>query len=244
MEGISETISSQIGTFGIWYVIFLLALTLHETSHALVAWLGGDETAYQGGQVTLNPVPHIRREPFGTVLIPIITFFFSGWMMGWASAPYDPEWGRRYPRRQALMSAAGPAANLLMALAAFVALKILLGQGTFVAPARISFERMVEAAPGTPDGSLVHPLALALSVALNLNVLLFLFNLIPLPPLDGSGVVQGLFPEGAGRLYDMFAGNPMMSIMGLLIAWQVFGYVFGPAFSVIIALLHPGLSYS
>ncbi|HEU4904854.1 MAG TPA: hypothetical protein VFT19_01910, partial [Solirubrobacterales bacterium] len=88
MDGISGEITSQIGVFGIWYVVFLLALTLHEAGHALAAWLGGDETAYQGGQVTLNPMPHIRREPFGTVVIPIITFFFSGWMMGWASTPY------------------------------------------------------------------------------------------------------------------------------------------------------------
>src|SRR4051812_6354787 len=87
----------------IWYVIFLLSLTIHEAAHALVALWGGDDTAYRGGQVTLNPWPHIRREPMGMVFMPLLTYFVSGWMIGWASAPYNPIWGMRYPRRQAAM---------------------------------------------------------------------------------------------------------------------------------------------
>jgi Zn-dependent protease len=74
----------------IWYVAFLFSTTCHEASHALVAKLGGDDTAALGGQVSLNPIPHIRREPFGMVLIPLLAFFMSGSMIGWASAPYDP----------------------------------------------------------------------------------------------------------------------------------------------------------
>src|SRR5678816_411467 len=108
--------SDKLAEFGIWYVVFLFTLTWHEAGHALVALLGGDDTAYRGGQVSLNPWPHVRREPMGTVLIPILTFAYSGWMMGWASAPYDPEWGRANPKRLAAMSIAGPAANLLLAM--------------------------------------------------------------------------------------------------------------------------------
>src|SRR6266540_2176034 len=188
----------RIGEFGIWFVVFLFTLTLHETSHALVAWLGGDDTAYRGGQVSLNPWPHIRREPFGTVIVPLLTFFTSGWMMGWASAPYDPYWGSRHPRRLATMSAAGPAANLLLASIVFAALKIMLRAGLFIAPDRANFSHLVEPMPGTAAGSFFYPLAFCLSVALNLNVLLFLFNLIPLPPLDGAGIVEGLMPDSLG----------------------------------------------
>jgi Zn-dependent protease len=235
----------KIGEFAIWYVVFLFTLTIHEGAHALVAWMGGDDTAYRGGQVSLNPVPHVRREPFGTVLIPIITFMFSGWMMGWASAPYDPSWGRRYPRRLAAMSAAGPAANFLLMLGAFVAIKILLAGGAFVAPKiqDIDFSHVVGVPPGTAGDSLLYAAAFTLSVALNLNLLLFLFNLIPLPPLDGSGVLQGLFPATAGRLFDSLTGNPMLSLFGLLIAWRIFGYIFRPAFGVLLALLYPDISY-
>ena len=95
----------KIPEFVIWYAVFLFTLTFHEGAHALFAYGGGDDTAYRGGQVTLNPIPHIRREPFGTILIPIMTFFMSGWMMGWASAPYDRYWGQRHPKRLAAMSA-------------------------------------------------------------------------------------------------------------------------------------------
>jgi len=85
----------------IYYVAFLFSTTCHEASHAFVAKLGGDSTAALGGQVTLNPVPHIRREPWGMVVIPILAFIFMGGMIGWASAPFDPLWERRHPRRAA-----------------------------------------------------------------------------------------------------------------------------------------------
>jgi Zn-dependent protease len=234
----------QVGEFGIWYAVFLLTLTLHEGAHALVAWLGGDQVAYRGGQVSLNPLPHIRREPFGTVVVPLLTFFSSGWMMGWASTPYDPAWGERHPRRLAAMSAAGPAANLLVAGLMFATLRILLAAGVVVAPERINFSRLVEAPGATPEGSLLHAVAFCLSVALNLNFLLFLFNLMPLPPLDGAGVLEGLFPDTVGGALRRLAHNPVLSLVGLLIAWQVFGAVWRPAFALLLRLLHPGALYA
>ena len=87
--------AQTVSLFPLWYAAFLLALTCHEAGHALVAKWGGDDTAYLSGQVSLNPWPHIRREPFGTVLVPILTYFTGStrWMMGWASAPYDPGLG-------------------------------------------------------------------------------------------------------------------------------------------------------
>src|SRR5208282_5331142 len=93
----------------IWYVAFLFSTTCHEAAHAYVAKIGGDTTAALGGQVSLNPIPHIRRSPFGMVVFPILSFFLSGGgMIGWASAPYDPLWERRHPRRSAWMALAGP----------------------------------------------------------------------------------------------------------------------------------------
>ena len=76
---------------------------VHEAMHALVAWKGGDPTAYHGGQVSLSPIPHIRREPIGMLVVPLLTAFTQGWAMGWASAPYDPVWAERHPKRAALM---------------------------------------------------------------------------------------------------------------------------------------------
>jgi Zn-dependent protease len=232
----------RLPEFPIWYAVFLFTLAFHEGAHALLAYLGGDRTAYHGGQVTLNPIPHMRREPFGTIIVPVISFFLNGWMMGWASTPYDPDWGRRHPQRLALMSAAGPIANLVLATFSFVVLRVLLSAGYFVPPRIADFGHMAAAAEGGPS-SLTGALAFFLSVALNLNVLLCLFNLLPLPPLDGAGVVRGLFPDSIGRTLDGLTRQPMFAIMGLLIAWQVFGPIQRGAFEVVLSLLHPGVAY-
>ncbi len=230
--------SNSIVDFVTWYVIFVFSLTLHEGAHALVAFLGGDETAYRGGQVTLNPVPHIRREPFGTVIIPVLSFILSGWMMGWASAPYDPRWARRFPQRHAAMSAAGPLANFLLLAIAFIAIKILLAAGIFSIPAEISFTRMVQPAAGYEGGFFAKPLATILSITLMLNFLLFLFNLIPLPPLDGSGILSGLFPRSIGRMVDWLQRDPMFAIVGILIAWTLIGRIINIAYPILKRLLY------
>lgn len=237
-----DTLSpSKIAEFAVWFVVFLFSSTLHEAAHALLAKLGGDDTAYEGGQVTLNPVPHILREPFGMILVPIASFFLAGWMMGWASTPYDPRWAQRHPRRQAAMSAAGPAANLLIAVAAFSVLFGMIGAGVLVAPETISPTHLVEPAPRYGADTMLYPAAAVLSIALSLNLLLFLFNLMPIPPLDGSGVLHGLFPDSIGRLIDTLRGNPMMGMIGLLVAWQIFPHIMSPVFGLVRELLHPGM---
>jgi Zn-dependent protease len=230
-----------IGEFLAWYVVFVFSLTLHEGAHALLAYLGGDQTAYHGGQVTANPLPHMRREPFGTIFMPIISYVLAGWTVGWASTPYDPVWARRYPRRHALMSLAGPAANLLIALVALVALKALLAAGFYEAPERAGYDRVVVLAPEVATGSLLGPLGLVLSVALCLNLLLFLLNMVPLPPLDGASVVEGLAPEAAGGFYDRVRRGPML---GLLVAFGVIYLLSGPLLRLVLHLLHPGTGYT
>jgi len=108
--------------------------------------------AYHAGQVTLNPLPHMRREPIGTVLVPLLTFFQVGYMMGWASAPYDPRWGLRHPRRAAVMAAAGPAANLVLAALGFLALRLGLQAEFWGIPPAAMFgtDRLVVASAGAP----------------------------------------------------------------------------------------------
>src|SRR3989442_10218429 len=102
----------------IWYVAFLFSTTCNEAAQAVAAKIGGDETAFRGGQVSLNPVPHIQREPWGMVVFPILSLIVTGNLFGWASAPYDPLWERRHPRRAAWMALAGPATNYTLMLIA------------------------------------------------------------------------------------------------------------------------------
>ena len=85
------------------YVVLIFSMTLHEAAHAWWAMRSGDSTAYLGGQVSLDPIPHIQREPVGMVLIPILTYAMNGWMMGWASAPLSMSWIINNPRRAAAM---------------------------------------------------------------------------------------------------------------------------------------------
>lgn len=220
----------QLVMLPLWYVAFLLAVTCHEAAHAWVAWLGGDPTAYVGGQVTLNPLPHIQREPFGTIVAPLLSYILIGWTMGWASAPYDPYWEDRYPRRAALMALAGPVANLALAALAFTVLKTGLVVGWWVqAAGRADQMVLTETTPSWAAG-----VAVFASIVLLLNCVLFVFNLFPVPPLDGASVVAGLGEWG--RTYrDTLRSS--FSFIGLIVAWVLFPRVFVPFYGFVVSLL-------
>lgn len=222
----------------LWFIAFLFSTTVHEAMHALAAYRGGDRTAYHGGQVSLSPIPHIRREPIGMLVVPLLTALTQGWAIGWASTPYDPLWAARHPKRAAIMAAAGPAGNLLIAAAALVLLRAGLAAGWFVAPSAASFERLVIGASGLE--TLVGTM---LSILLTLNVLLAAFNLIPLPPLDGASVIVVFLPPGASHHLRELSRTPLFQIVGLLVAWRVFPAIVGPLFGLILRLVHPALSY-
>lgn len=230
----------DVGALLVWYLVFVFSTTFHEYAHALAAYKGGDLTAYEGGQLSLDPLPHIRREPFGMVLVPLLSFIRMGWMIGWASVPYDPEWGRRNPRKHAIMSLAGPAANLLLALIALIALRVLLALKVFQVPelGELSFTQMVSLAENTPERSPLGALAMALSIMLNLNALLGIFNLLPMPPLDGASVLEGALPKQLGPFYQKLREIPMISLLGLIIAWGMFQYIAYPILSTVVLLLY------
>jgi Zn-dependent protease len=206
-------INANTLVFGfIWYVAFLFSTTCHEASHALVAKLGGDDTAEREGQVTLNPVPHIRREPWGMVVIPLVSFLFFGWMIGWASAPFNPEWQARYPRRGAWMALAGPAANFTLMLIAAVLIRVGLSSGWLHSSL---YER-----PGMLD--------IILNAFFRLNLLLGIFNLFPVPPLDGStGIMVFMGQDTARRYMNWLRTTPYRSL-GLLAAVLAFRYFYAP----------------
>jgi Zn-dependent protease len=207
-----------------WYFVFLFSTVLHEAAHALAAWKLGDPTAYYGGQVSLNPLPHIERAPFGTVVVPLFSFLWFGWMMGWASAPYDPYWALRYPRRAALMALAGPAANLLLAAIALLILRVGLGTEIFAVPgfAERHFDQWVVA----KEEGIAVGAARLVSIVFTLNLVLLLFNLFPFPPLDGSAILQLTMRRETAARYQEFLRHPAVPLVGLLIAIKAFPPVF------------------
>jgi len=226
-----------IATGAVWYVVFLFSLTCHEAAHALVAKWGGDPTAALGGQVTLNPIPHMQREIFGTIIVPIASYALGGWMIGWASAPYDPLWRDRHPRRAAWMAIAGPAANLSLMLVAVLLIRLLMFAGVLVPPESLRFDHVVSAAlPGIGEG-----VAFFLSILFSLNLLLAVFNLLPLPPLDGHAAVGLVLPANVARRFAALTRNPTLAIVGLILCWKVFPYIFGPIFGLSLALIYLGV---
>jgi Zn-dependent protease len=198
----------------ILYMVFLFSTTCHEAAHALVAKLGGDETASVGGQVTLNPMPHIQREPWGMVVFPILSLLLTGFLFGWASAPYDPAWQYRHPRRAAWMALAGPAANYTLMLLAAVGLRVGWSQGwlpTFPTSGGAAFALQVFFA------------------FFSLNLLLGTFNLIPFPPLDGSSAIMLFMSEKSAQRYlNMLSNSGSYRLIGLLVAFYLFRYLYGP----------------
>ena len=219
-----------------WYAVFVLSATAHEAAHALAAYLGGDPTAYRAGQVSLNPLPHIRREPFGMVVLPLVALFSAGWCLGYASTPYDPAWEQRHPRRAAWMAAAGPGANLLLGVLAFMVLWLGLTGGFFFAPESIDFSRLVAS-----DAVLLDGLGRFLSIALLLNMVLFLLNLLPIPPLDGASAMRLVLPEDLALRLQLALQSRGISILLLLFIFFGFGRIVSPLWRGIVELLHPGV---
>lgn len=230
----------DLATGLIYYAVFLFSTTLHEAAHAWAAMRGGDLTAYHGGQVSLDPIPHIRREPFGMVALPLLGVLIAGWPFGYASAPYDPQWALAHPRRAALMALAGPAANTILVIASGLALLAGTMMGVFYAPESIRFGQIA----GTTAGGVWPLLALVLGIIFSLNLLLALFNMLPFPPLDGSGAMPLILSEEASRKYQQFMwSNPVFGFIGLFAAWKLFGFIFTPIFTLAVSALYPGVSY-
>lgn len=219
-----------------WYIVFLFSTTLHEAAHAWTAYKLGDDTAYRGGQVTLDPTPHIRRAPFGMVVVPILSYIFGGWMIGWASAPYNVQWAINNPRRSALMSLAGPGANLLLVVLSAIVIRVGLAAHWFEAAGYPTFSHLVD---GNTD--VAYFCATLISICFSLNLLLCVFNLLPLPPLDGSGaLLMFTTPRAAEKILTTMR---QLQFFGLFIAWKTFDFIYPDIQSFALKLLFAGGGY-
>lgn len=222
------------------YIVFLYSTVAHEAAHAWTAWRLGDDTAYQGGQVSLDPTPHIKREPIGMVAVPLISLFVGGWLIGWASAPYDPTWERRYPKRSALMAMAGPATNVLLLVLAAIAIRVGMAAGGFVQPPLSSIGWSQITTPVAEGGMWAFAATLC-SIVFSMNLLLATFNLLPFPPLDGRAIPLFFLRGAAVDTYLNFVRHPTFGMVGLLLSWQLFGPIYRPLRLMAIHLLYPAI---
>jgi Zn-dependent protease len=186
-------------------IAFLFAISIHESAHAWMASRCGDPTARMLGRITLNPLRHI--DPVGTILLPAIALFTGFPMIGWAKpTPVDPRNFKNPVRDDILTSVAGPASNFLVVIVTVVLLGLLaLSSPTAHYAVHGMARNMIL------DVGWITPLVLMLYQLMFINILLGIFNLIPIPPLDGSHVLRHFLPVGALRLYDQ------MGIIGLML---------------------------
>ncbi len=222
----------------LWYGVFLFSLVVHEAAHALAAWRLGDRTAWEHGLVSLNPLPHLQREPLGMIVLPWVSYAAWGWMIGWASAPVDLGWAQRYPKRAAWMTLSGPAANLVLVVAAAAAIRGGLAVGVFQLPERIEFVQIVQS---RQDG-LLEGAAILLSILFSLNLVLFLFNMMPVAPLDGQAWMLLVLPEPVRGYYQRVINVPSARFLGFFLVWFLLGRIFWPVFEWAIFLLFWGES--
>src|SRR5438094_2673498 len=180
------------------YIAFLFAISVHESAHAWMANLRGDPTARMLGRISLNPIRHI--DPLGTVLLPLIAMFFHVPVLGWAKpTPVDPRNFKNPVLDDVLTAVVGPASNFVVASCAVLVLALV----KLVSPlCKILVFGIPQGWIPTQTDSLLVPFCLLFYQTVVINVVLGVFNLIPVPPLDGSHVLRHLLPAGALRIYD------------------------------------------
>jgi Zn-dependent protease len=180
-------------------LVLVFALSVHESAHAYVAMRLGDPTAYMLGRVTLNPVKHL--DPLGSVIMPLAALFFHWPVLGWAKpCPVTPRNFRNYKRDDILVSLAGPASNLAMATVALLLLIVFkhVGGGAAIG----GLMGMEQDASFDPNSLAMLAVAMLLYYGVTINLLLFVFNLIPIPPLDGSHVLRQFLPYRVEQIYN------------------------------------------
>lgn len=224
------------------FVLLIFSLSFHECAHAWMASRLGDQTARLQGRITLNPMYHV--DPIGTLLFPALMIFgplmgfsfFGGMLVGWAKpTPVITRNFRKITRDDNLTTLAGPASNLLLVVVAFVAMLI---AGHMLPDGRqVVVQSFISALRpgGLPNA---HPLLLLCSLAILINLSLFFFNLLPIPPLDGSRVVRNMLPYSAVQLYDRIGGWLSYLLM-IFVGGFILQLLLGPALQLIFSgLLH------
>jgi len=207
---------STVQQIAAWVMPVLLAITVHETAHGWVARRFGDKTAQMLGRLTLNPIKHI--DPVGTILVPAVMLLLpGGFVFGWAK-PVPVDWRnfKRPKQDMAWVAVAGPASNLLMALAWALAARVALGMSA--------------------DSWIALPLLFMGVAGIFINTILMVLNLLPLPPLDGGRVVTGLLPGPYAYQFARIEPYGFFILVALLVT-GVLGIVMWPVVKLVLQLM-------
>lgn len=216
-------------------VMVIMALSLHEAAHAITAWWCGDDYAKSLGRVTLNPASHI--DPFGTIALPILLTFLALPVFAFAR-PVPVQLGSvpKYRKAHILISAAGPFSNILQAAACLAMLVLISALLALIPGVEVyhicDFEPLV-VVKGSAGGQIIGAAALMLKLGFGINLLLTFFNMMPIPPLDGSWIAEHMLPGSMGRFYAVI--RPYSMLLFLLLIWYGSGVLYfflSPAFEI------------
>jgi Zn-dependent protease len=209
------SIEHFLASVAVYALPVIFAITLHEAAHGYVAKHFGDRTAYMLGRITLNPVKHI--DPMGTIVVPLATLLFAGFMFGWAKPVPVNERNLRSPKRDMLwVAAAGPGANLAMAIAWALLAKAL----TFFPESGISAYWVAVANAG-----------------IVINAIIGIFNLIPLLPLDGGRILASLLPDKLSYSYSRMEPYGLIIVVILMVT-PLFGWLLLPLVDGAVTTIH------
>jgi Zn-dependent protease len=214
--------ASKIGEFILFMVALIFSLSLHEMMHAWMSNRFGDDLAKHRGRISLNPISHV--DPIGTLLFPAIAFFSHAALLGWARpTPVNPLAWRNKRVANFWVSIAGILGNFAIAIVVGIIIRILFTTGV------ITLGETSWLAATNPDSTLVEGVAMLLSIFFTLNVGLGVFNLFPIPPLDGSKILASILPE------SFESGLAALNQFGFVLLFiALFTGIFGKIFSVII----------
>ncbi len=191
-------------------IAFLFAISVHESAHAWTASRCGDPTARMLGRISLNPIHHI--DPIGTIVMPVVAAITGVPLLGWAKpTPVDPRNFSNPMRDDILVSVAGPVSNFIVATGALL---LLGGISLSSATGRVVIMGLLTGFSGAPD-SMLTPVAVLLFELMIINIVLAVFNLIPVPPLDGSHVLRHFLPESVLLVYDRIGIFALLALVFL-----------------------------
>lgn len=211
----------------LWFVVFIFSLSVHESAHAWMSDQFGDDTGKVLGRISLNPIVHI--DPIGTIIFPLAAAIFSVPLFGWAKpVPVNPLAWREKDKANFWVSFAGPLSNFVLATIAFIALKVCFAMGIFMPTG--SYFVMAHGV------GILEPIAKLASLGLTINLALGIFNLLPVPPLDGSGMLESVLPYDAQRAYEQIKPYGFMLLFALLLL-GVFSIVYFPVLAIVRMLL-------
>lgn len=210
------------GKILIWFVIFLLSLTVHECAHAFAAEKSGDPTGRYLGRITLNPIPHI--DILGTVIFPLIAYTSGAMMFGWAKpVPFNPMNLRDRRWGEIFIALAGPLSNILLVILFMIIGKLVVSDSRILAYG-LYYEND-------------DPVVMLISTGIKLNIVLAVFNLIPIPPLDGHHVLRNLLPDSLAEAYAQIPDMVGFAVLLLLIYLGVTGMLIRPVLSLVFTVL-------